>query len=203
MLQLHLRLQVIGEPFWKKLSDVRMADANQSRLDYVKQLQKKVTAKNNAFLAKLAAEERERRRMSRIGFGKGGIGQGRDVVARRQSVLLGFFSLKQPQPQTRMKPDTSNKILPLNAVPEGEEVKAVEKEDLSHQTAGGPQLIRRQRSFLKPNLAPENNRNSGKKSKKSNKSKPVPIVYAAPAPTSPMNSPALSSSSRKKQESSG
>eukprot|EP01033_Poteriospumella_lacustris_P000138 gene138-88_t len=98
MLQLHIRLQIIGETFWSKLALQRKEHPEQGQLDYVKKLQDFVIRKNDIFKEKLAMEEAERRRMSRLGRGR--MGDCRNNVTRKQSVLLGYFNMKQPAPAT-------------------------------------------------------------------------------------------------------
>lgn len=96
MLQLHIRLQIIGEAFWSKLALERKEHPEQGQLDYVKKLQDFVIRKNDVFKEKLAMEEAERRRLSRLGRGR--MGDCRNNVTRKQSVLLGYFNMKQPAP---------------------------------------------------------------------------------------------------------
>lgn len=96
MLQLHIRLQIIGEPFWAKLAIMRKEHQEQGQLDYVKKLQDFVITKNEAFKQKLLLQEAERRRLERLGRGK--MGDCRDNVTRKQSVLLGYFNMKQAAP---------------------------------------------------------------------------------------------------------
>lgn len=96
MLQLHIRLQIIGETFWSKLALQRKQHPEQGQLDYVKKLQDFVIRKNDIFKEKLAMEEAERRRLSRLGRGR--MGDCRDNVTRKQSVLLGYFNMKQAVP---------------------------------------------------------------------------------------------------------
>jgi hypothetical protein len=67
MLQLHLRLQIIGEAFWIKLSKDRKEHPEQGKLNYVRDLQTYVLEKNKLFRSRTEAIEFERRRLSRLG----------------------------------------------------------------------------------------------------------------------------------------
>lgn len=93
MLQLHIRLQIIGEPFWAKLALQRKEHPEQGKLDYVKHLQTDIVSRNDVFRQRKLAEEIERRRLSRLG--KGRMGDGRDNITRKQSLLLDYFNLKK------------------------------------------------------------------------------------------------------------
>lgn len=104
MLQLHIRLQIIGERFWIRLSNLRKDDAEQGQLDYVKHLQEYVTEKNRIFREKLEAEEAEQRRLSRIGRNVQHYNQ-KDNIARKESRLLGFFQMKPSKRVTRVIPE--------------------------------------------------------------------------------------------------
>jgi hypothetical protein len=100
MLQLHIRLQIIGEPFWAKLAVQRKEHPEQGQLDYVKKLQHAVIDKNEAFKERLAIEKAEQRRLARRGLGK--MGDYRDNVTRKQSVLLSYFNLKSSDNKQRL-----------------------------------------------------------------------------------------------------
>ncbi len=104
MLQLHIRLQIIGERFWIRLSNLRKDDAEQGQLDYVKHLQEYVTEKNRIFREKLEAEEAEQRRLSRIGRNVQHYNQ-KDNIARKESRLLGYFQMKPSKRVTRVVPE--------------------------------------------------------------------------------------------------
>lgn len=93
MLQLHIRRQIIGEKFWEKLTIQRSEHWEQKQLDYVKKLQAKVLANKDAYRKRLAAEEAERRRLSRLGRGE--LGDCRDNIVRTESRLMSFFNLKK------------------------------------------------------------------------------------------------------------
>lgn len=111
ILQLHLRKHVIGESFWSNLSKKRKADPLMCKISFIKQLEKEILEKNRKFLERQEAEEKERRRMIRLGLGK--TGDSRDNVTRKQSVLLGYFQLKDRDKKYRVvdlrqtMPDTS------------------------------------------------------------------------------------------------
>lgn len=100
MLQLHIRLQIIGEPFWAKLAVQRKEHPEQGQLDYVKKLQHAVIDKNEAFKERLAIEKAEQRRLARRGLGK--MGDYRDNVTRKQSVLLSYFNMKSSDNKQRL-----------------------------------------------------------------------------------------------------
>lgn len=93
MLQLHIRLQIIGESFWAKLAVERKQHPEQGKLDYIKNLQYTIISRKEAYKERLALKEAEKRRLARLGRGKQG--DCRDNVTRKQSVLLGFFNMKQ------------------------------------------------------------------------------------------------------------
>jgi hypothetical protein len=94
MLQLHIRLQIIGEPFWSKLTTLRKEHPEQGRLDYVKRLQEHVINENRLFQEKIR-QEKERQiyilKMKR----KGKLDDGRDNITRKQSVVLEYFNMKR------------------------------------------------------------------------------------------------------------
>lgn len=92
MLQLHLRLKIIGESFWVRMSNERRAHEEQGQLDFIRRLQADVVRRNLAYKRRLAAIENERQRLIRRGLGKEG--DCRDNVVRKESLLLGYFSLK-------------------------------------------------------------------------------------------------------------
>ncbi len=105
MLQLHLRLQIIGEKFWIKMTDNRKSHPEQGKIDYVKKLQAYVIQKNKQFHERLTSLEQERRRLSRLG--KAGYVDSRENITRKESMLLGHFSMKRRL--TRIAPSASSK----------------------------------------------------------------------------------------------
>jgi hypothetical protein len=149
MLQLHIRLQIIGESFWTLKANERMKDPTQSRLSYVKDLQAYIVNKNKAFRDKQDQDEQERRRLSRIGKGRHGGMEGN--IKRKESLLLKHFNLKR----------LSIRNIQNNA----------------EKTMADPKIaVRVRRSFLKPNLSLEidktpskNDKSRGKYQLRSNK----------------------------------
>jgi hypothetical protein len=94
MLQLHIRLQIIGEPFWDKLTRARQDHPEQGKLDYVNRLQEFVINENRAFKEKMehdAAKKQYLKKMKK----KGKMDDGRDNITRKQSVVLEFFNMKR------------------------------------------------------------------------------------------------------------
>jgi hypothetical protein len=86
MLQLHLRLQIIGESFWSKLSKERSKHVEQSRLDYVHKLQIYVLEKNKLFQSKIMRELEQKKRET--------TDKNKENIARKESALLGYFNMK-------------------------------------------------------------------------------------------------------------
>lgn len=120
MLQLHIRSQIIGRNFWMKLTEQRKNNQEQSQIGYVEELKKTIISQNNLFRERLIQEEKEKRRLSRRG--KGQNGDKRDKIIRQESMLLGYFSLKQvsfkrPTPNQRKKMKKAlSRILPFENI---------------------------------------------------------------------------------------
>jgi hypothetical protein len=162
MLQLHIRLQIIGESFWTLKANERMKDPTQSRLSYVKDLQAYIVNKNKAFRDKQDQDEQERRRLSRIGKGRHGGMEGN--IKRKESLLLKHFNLKRLS--------IRNRVIPLDSVADDDKI-----QNNAEKTMADPKIaVRVRRSFLKPNLSLEidktpskNDKSRGKYQLRSNK----------------------------------
>ena len=101
ILQLHLRTNIVGTSFWARQSLRRQKDPSLAKVGFIKQLEKYVLDKNRQFKERLQAEEDERKRMIRLGMGKKG--DSRDNVIRKQSILLGFFNLKEKDRESKYR----------------------------------------------------------------------------------------------------
>ena len=99
ILQLHLRTQIIGESFWLRLSKDRKDHPSMGKITFLKELGKDIQEKNNLFQKRQEAEEQERKRLIRLGKGK--MGDSRDNLTRKQSVILGHFHLKSRESNYR------------------------------------------------------------------------------------------------------
>lgn len=145
MLQLHIRLQILGENFWKSYAEDRAENEEQSNPYYLKKLQKFVIDKNNKFKEKKLAVEREKKRLSRIG--KGEAGDHRDNVTRKESIFLAYFNLK--------------------AISRRRLTSYIQRDMKNDAEAA---KIRRRRSYAKkPKLVKKDKQEKGNKSKKSKK----------------------------------
>jgi hypothetical protein len=163
MLQLHIRLQIIGEQFWVKLSDQRKQDPKQGKLNYVKDLQRQIVAKNKRFREKQQAEEKERHRLLRLEQGRHA--NSKDHVQRKESILLKHFHLRKMTIRPAPKRSLS-RVIPmsdLQDVPEEDDSDGRAPNRSSKGPARDPQHggfvntapIRRRRSIVRPNLAPD------------------------------------------------
>lgn len=99
ILQLHLCTNIVGTGFWARQSQQRQKDPALAKVAFIKQLEKHVMEKKRQFMERKQAEENERKRLIRLGLGKKG--DSRDNVIRKQSVLLGFFNLKDRENKYR------------------------------------------------------------------------------------------------------
>lgn len=99
ILQLHLRTNIVGTAFWARQSQRRQKDHAMAKVAFIKQLEKHVMDKKKQFMERKQAEENERKRLIRLGLGKKG--DSRDNVIRKQSILLGFFNLKDRESKYR------------------------------------------------------------------------------------------------------
>jgi hypothetical protein len=164
MLQLHLRMQIIGEAFWMRMSNERRLHDEQGRLDFVKRLQADVVAKNEGYKRRLQSIQDEKNRMERRGISKSG--DGRDNVTRKESVLLGYYRLKQSF-SFRGQPTGMSKTAPSpmhsDAAPDVEQqVVSDDKPVRKKPDANGP--ARPRRSFLKkPNIVRKEDKGAGTK----------------------------------------
>ena len=178
MLQLHIRLQIIGEKFWCKLAEMRKEDSKQGRLNYVKDLQRQIVTKNRKFREKQQAEEKERQRLKRLEKGcHGGV---KENVQRKESILLRHFNLKQLSIRGGAYKRSLSRVIPISDLDDVSEVeddnvtgigildpsniKRIQGRDGSY---GNTSPVRRRRSILrKPNLAPGQSLSSSERKRK-------------------------------------
>lgn len=176
MLQLHIRLQIIGESFWVKLSEQRKQDPKQGRLTYVKDLQRQIVAKNRRFREKQQAEEKEKQRLMRLEQGRhGGV---KENVQRKESILMKHFNLKRLS--IRRPPQRSlSRVIPMSDLQDiPEDVDDNDKKPAGRSGKGrsrDPEFggysntapVRRRRSILgKPNLTPDQKISKSEKKKR-------------------------------------
>lgn len=107
ILQLKLRKLLIGESYWARMAVSRKENLELGSFGFIKQLQTLVRKRNDEFKNKRIDEEAKRLREKRLG--PGGDGQSRSMVARKESVLLGAFNLKQLSSSKSVSPSPPGK----------------------------------------------------------------------------------------------
>ncbi len=93
LIQVHFRSQIINDAFWDKVSQERCDDPEKGDLFYIAKLQQTVQEKREAYKAHKAFLKAQRKQLEHLGLGKEG--DRRDYKQRKQSVLLGYYSMKR------------------------------------------------------------------------------------------------------------
>lgn len=173
MLQLHLRLQIIGEAFWIKLSQERSKHIEQGRLDYVRKLQNYVKEKNRIFRERQEEEEKKKRKVN--------LSPNEENLARKESLLLNYFHMKPNKNKklsriiTRKAP-TADPIHPadefykeLHYIPENE---SHQQQQQSAKSRGNSTEMTKSRG----NSMDDTNNDSPTKTNKSSKKNAAPMI---------------------------
>jgi hypothetical protein len=107
LLQLKLRRSLISEGFWMKLADDRQRHPEMGKLTFIKDLQDKIKAKLAGYRSTRALRGKEQDIEKRKGIVDGK--DTRNVVVRKQSLLLQSFNLVQGNQQDKRRKESERR----------------------------------------------------------------------------------------------